>query len=487
MIRVLSILLALATSSAAQKRPTFGQIFPSETANQCLCGPSSGSAASPAFRLFSPSDLPGAVIDPAREYVPPGVTSPPDLSSYVRQFGRFDGQTIYGSPNPGRGLTLLGNPSGNGTVVCGDVGGTTTLRGLVGIAPITGGILSSLYVGGTNTGTDGAMFVLNGIQAADTSGNGSVGQRLLHTSGAIGQRTTDSTGAFTAGGGADIAFATGNGGDAPNGGSTGTGGDFSAIAGNGGAAPSNANLNTYGRGGQVTITAGQGGAVNSGANGVTSGGGGAVAITAGSGGANVTGNTNGNGGSVTIQAGVKGVGGSGGQNGQLFLKTNGANQLTIGSTGLVAIASTVNSYNGVNTAEHGVPATVGSASQGPKSTGATTFNALASTIASDAFYNLWFYAEETAAGSGGTCSTAASVVLNLRWTGPDSQQQNTAAVTLSLPAALATGTQPTGSASQNVLVRAKASTALVVVEGTFTNGNCSTQPTYTIWGGATAL
>ena len=122
------------------------------------------------------------------------------------------------------------------------------------------------------------------------------------------------------------------------------------------------------------------------------------------------------------------------------------------------------------------------ANQGPKSTGSTTFNVIASTAAADSFYKFSFYAEQTAAGSGGTCSTNATVVLNLRWTGPANQTQNSATVTLTL-----TPTLGGNNAVQNIMVRSKASTALTVVEGTFTNGNCSTQPTYTIWGSATII
>jgi hypothetical protein len=151
-------------------------------------------------------------------------------------------------------------------------------------------------------------------------------------------------------------------------------------------------------------------------------------------------------------------------------------QLTVNSSGMVT------KYNGTSTANSGVPAEVGSVTDGPKSTGGSTVTILASTSASDSIYLIDFYAEQTNAGSGGTCATNATVPLNLRWTGPASQTQNSTPVTLTLTPALAGN-----NAVQTMVVRAKASTVLTLVEGTFTNGNCTTQPKYSVWATATAM
>ena len=148
----------------------------------------------------------------------------------------------------------------------------------------------------------------------------------------------------------------------------------------------------------------------------------------------------------------------------------------------------IDTYNGNRKggASFGAAFTLATLTDGPRGNSGGTL-AIFNTAAADATYKVWWYGEQTASGSGGTCATSATIPISLQWTGPSAassaNNQSSTGATLTLTAIMGTN----NSKFESATIRAKGGTTINLVEGTFTNGNCTTQPTFTIWSGVTQL
>lgn len=138
-------------------------------------------------------------------------------------------------------------------------------------------------------------------------------------------------------------------------------------------------------------------------------------------------------------------------------------------------AHAVSLYGGATLVGQGLPSFVGQASSVGFHAAISTANILASTITSTARYRVSYYMLQLTSGSGGTCATNATATVTLGWTDPGIAQ-TMAKTALNLTPTLAAGAYQT----DTLYVVSAASHAITYAVG-WSNGNCTTQPTASIY------
>jgi hypothetical protein len=139
----------------------------------------------------------------------------------------------------------------------------------------------------------------------------------------------------------------------------------------------------------------------------------------------------------------------------------------------------VSTYNSVATVGVGIPSFTGQVLNTGFSTTQTNQTILASSVASQ--YRIGYTLYESANGSGGTCSTNATVTPAITYTDPNTQTHVFTAGAISLKPTADAGTEglncaaSTGSGGCEILRHVKTGTAITITY-TFANGNCNTQP-----------
>jgi hypothetical protein len=111
-------------------------------------------------------------------------------------------------------------------------------------------------------------------------------------------------------------------------------------------------------------------------------------------------------------------------------------------------------------------------------------NLIATTAAATTLYRIHFHLYQTASGSGGTCATDAMAFLNFAWTTPANQAavSNNYWGPLTIPPILGTCdlASATGCMGMDSPIVVKASSA-ITYSVTWADGNCTTQPTATVY------
>lgn len=173
-----------------------------------------------------------------------------------------------------------------------------------------------------------------------------------------------------------------------------------------------------------------------------------------------------------------------GATGNPYLKKTAANVVSL-KTGNLAfdsgkgISGVFGSYNGVATVGNGVPSFVGQGSNLAFFAAVSSTNLVATTVASVQRYRIGYYLFQKASGSGGTCASNATATVTLAWTDPggaSGQAQTKAFSAMNVTPTLAAGAYQ----SADTIVVSKASSALTYSIA-WANGNCSVQPTASIY------
>ena len=128
---------------------------------------------------------------------------------------------------------------------------------------------------------------------------------------------------------------------------------------------------------------------------------------------------------------------------------------------------------------NGIPSVAGQASSLDFYAAVSTANVLASTVASVGRYRVGYYMFETASGSGGTCASNATATVTLGWTDPGDgagQAQTKADAPLELPPTLAAGAYQ----QDQIVIAAQASTAITYAIA-WSDGDCTAQPTASVY------